>query len=396
MGEEYRALELPDSKVNLTQLSSTAPDCPDGTEATTKPSIATRLGISASGLMSDALGSSSANGFVPRFAAGITDGSKGQSSSNTSGPSESSTALQNLKNRPDAGVGSSHAPIQPESFRSIPTATRQAEKGPQYEFDEFMLNKYGPLLADGGREENYSGQRNSHTDHGRISGSASDTMTGDDQLPTMGTQSTTSAFYEGDGAAVVSLLKDPGFSIDDPLAYHDMYDYKLTATDPFLSPITSEQLDLYTRIKAQLPQPPIHRAPAPTNPLNLLPNFDQISSNTNGRSRSNVTTTLHTGESYTYLTPDTPNTSSQGEASSGQSSEGTEAHLLQWLDVLNRYQDEVWGDLLPLVQDARKEIEQAKNNNAHEVHEGPAIRRLAMVFAHFKASPAFAGAISVP
>lgn len=395
-GKEYHALELFDSKVNQTQFSSTASDRPDGAEATTKPSMATRLGASASGLMRDVLGSSSANGILSGFAAGTIDGNKGQSSPSTSGPSESSTAAQNINNRPDAGLGSSQVPIQPESFRSISTATRRTDKGAQYEFDEFMLNRHGPLLADDAREENHNGHSNSHTDHARISGSASNAMTEDDQIPTMGTQSATDASHEEDGAAVVSLLNDPEFSIDDPLAYHDIYGYKSAATDPFLPPITSQQLDLYTKIKAQLPQPPIHRAPAPTNPLNLLPNFDQLSSNTNGRSGNSATTTLHVGESYTYLTPDTTNTSSQGEASSGQSSEGTKAHLLQWLDVLNRYQDDVWGDMLPLVQDARKEIEQTKYNNSDEVHEGPAIRRLAMVFAHLKASPASVKASPLP
>lgn len=386
--DEHGTLEISDRKSNKTQLSTTAPEHPDGTKVMSEPSMATRLGASASGLMSDVLGSSSAKGFLPGPLAGTTDGSKAQSSSSTSGLSESSTAVQSGKNRPDAGVGSSHAPIQPESFRSSPTAMRRTEKGAQYEFDEFIDNSNGPLMADYGRAELYNGQSDSHTKNDRISGSAANALTGDDQIPTMGTRSATFASHAGDGAAVVSLLSDPEFSVDDPSAYRDMYDPEVAATDPLVSRLTPQQLDLLTRIKAQLPQPPIHRAPAPTNPLNLLPNFQQSSGDTNGRSRGNDTNTLRTEESYTYLSPDATTTRPYGEASGSRSSDGVGAHLSQWFDVLNRYQDEVWGDLLPLVQDVRKEIEQAKNSNADEVHEGPATRRLAMVFAHLKASPA--------
>jgi len=392
--EEHGTLQLSDSKSNKTQLSTTAPDHPDGTEVMSEPSMATRLGASASGLMSDVLGSSSANGFLPGTLAGTTNGSKGQSSSSTSGLSESSTAVQSGKSRPDAGVGSSHAPIQSESFRSSPNAVRGPEKGAQYEFDEFIDNSNGPLMADHGRAEVYNGQLDSHTKHDEISGSAANALSGDDQIPTMGIRSATFASHAGDGAAVVSLLSDPEFSVDDPSAYRDMYDQEVAATDPLVSRLTTRKLDLLTRIKAQLPQPPVHRGPAPTNPLNLLPIFHQSFGDTNGRSRSDDTNTLHTEGSYTYLSPDATTTWPYGEAFCGQSSEGIEAHLSQWLDVLNRYQDEVWGDMLPLVQDVKAEIEQAKNSNADEVHEGPAIRRLAMVFAHLKASPA--SVISVP
>lgn len=356
------------------QHSTTAFDHSDGADVTTKPSMATRLGDSASGLMSDVLGTSSANGLLSRFAAGTTDGSKSQSSSSTSGPSESSTAVQNFKSGPNAGVASSEAAIPRESFRSSPTVTQRTEKGAQYEFDEFLFNGDGPLVAEHGTKEIYNGRLNSHTEH--------------DQMPVMVTQSATSLPLNGDGAAVVALLSEPDFSADDPSAYQDMYDQEVAVTDPLISRLTSQQLDLLTKIKAQLPQPPIHRAPAPTNPLNLLPSFDQLSSDTNGQSGWNATTTLHAGESYTYLTSDSTNTWSHGEVSNRQFRDGTEAHLLQWLDVLNRYQDEVWGDILPLVQDARKEIEQAKNRNDNEVHEGPAVRRLGMVFAHLQTSAA--------
>ena len=374
----------------------TAPHHFEDAEAEKQPSIATRLGASASGLMNDVLGSSSVDGLTSAVAAGMTHGSKGQSSSNPSGPSESSTAVKNFNHRPDPGIGSSHVPIHAESFRSSSTSTRRIEKQAQDEFNEFMVNGDGPLIADDGRVKTYNDQSSPRTDYKELSGSASNTWTGDDHLPTNGTQSAILASQRGDGAAVVSLLSDPGFSVDDPAAYSEMYDHETAVIDPLLSRMTSRELGVLGQIKAQLPQPPTHRTPAPTNQLNLLPSFEHLSTFTNGKPGSDAAPTLQAEESYPYLIPDTIATMPHSDPSSGNSSEGSVAHLLQWLDVLNRYQDEVWGDMLPLVQDARKEVEQAKNGIADEQHAGPAIRRLAMVFAHLKTSPASAKAGSVP
>lgn len=373
------------SKNSQTQLSATPPDYLKGAETGQRPSMATRLGASASGLMSDALGSSSANGFASGLAATAIDGGKGQSSFSSSGPSESSTALQNFKNRPDAGVGHSHARIQPESFRSSPKSTRGLEKQAQSDFDEFMLNGDGPSAPNAGRNGVYDDKSSGH---GQLPGFISYSSTRDEQVPDFGTQSASSASQSEDGAAVVSLLSDPGFSVDDPSAYHDMYDHDSAATDPLISRLSSQERDMLTRIKTQLPQPPLHRAPAPTNPLNLLPNFDQSSSITNGRSGSHASTTSKAKRGCLTITGGSIRVRSSGQTSSRMVSELGKANLSQWLDVLNRYQDEVWGDMAPLVKDARKEIERAINSKSDESHEGPAIRRLAMVFAHLKTSPA--------
>lgn len=54
----------------------------------------------------------------------------------------------------------------------------------------------------------------------------------------------------------------------------------------------------------------------------------------------------------------------------------------QWEGVLSRYQDEVWGGLLPLVKEAREEIEAIKQ--APEDHRPKALKRLGLVLGHFK------------
>lgn len=56
------------------------------------------------------------------------------------------------------------------------------------------------------------------------------------------------------------------------------------------------------------------------------------------------------------------------------------AALKPWLDILDSYQDEVWGDLLPLVQLAREELESARPDDTLDVK--PAVRRLQMLLGH--------------
>jgi len=55
----------------------------------------------------------------------------------------------------------------------------------------------------------------------------------------------------------------------------------------------------------------------------------------------------------------------------------------QWEDVLTRYADEVWGVLLPLVKEARKEIEELRSDeDSKEVPD--AVRRLQSILGHFQ------------
>ena len=61
---------------------------------------------------------------------------------------------------------------------------------------------------------------------------------------------------------------------------------------------------------------------------------------------------------------------------------GQESHA--WYDILNRYHDEVWGDNLPLVREARKELEQASASGDMNPNDRPALRRLKMLLQHLK------------
>lgn len=51
-----------------------------------------------------------------------------------------------------------------------------------------------------------------------------------------------------------------------------------------------------------------------------------------------------------------------------------------WVGVQERYHDEVWGFLQPVLEAAREEIENGEGGAV----EGPAVRRLKMVLMHMK------------
>ena len=56
-----------------------------------------------------------------------------------------------------------------------------------------------------------------------------------------------------------------------------------------------------------------------------------------------------------------------------------------WLQVLDRYHDDVWGDFLPLVKEAKQELQAAQKSGEARLRDPgshPAIRRLRMLFKH--------------
>ena len=62
--------------------------------------------------------------------------------------------------------------------------------------------------------------------------------------------------------------------------------------------------------------------------------------------------------------------------------------LKPWLDILNTYQDEVWGDFLLLVQQAKEELETTSPGEV-ALHDRPAVRRLRMLLGHIDRKSGF-------
>ncbi|KAL8877157.1 MAG: hypothetical protein Q9198_004779 [Flavoplaca austrocitrina] len=55
-----------------------------------------------------------------------------------------------------------------------------------------------------------------------------------------------------------------------------------------------------------------------------------------------------------------------------------------WIEILDTYHDEVWGDMLPLVEEARKEAHAIRNGDTTHDEVFPAIRRLSMIARHMQ------------
>ena len=56
------------------------------------------------------------------------------------------------------------------------------------------------------------------------------------------------------------------------------------------------------------------------------------------------------------------------------------------MDVQERYVDDVWGYLEPVLEAAKEEIEDGDKfeGTGHEDGDGPAVRRLKMILVHMK------------
>ena len=62
------------------------------------------------------------------------------------------------------------------------------------------------------------------------------------------------------------------------------------------------------------------------------------------------------------------------------------ADIVAWDNMLLKYHDEVWGDALPLVQEARQEIKNYVASKDRSLQGHPALRRLSMLLQHLNGS----------
>ncbi|KAI9769632.1 MAG: hypothetical protein M1840_003869 [Geoglossum simile] len=159
-----------------------------------------------------------------------------------------------------------------------------------------------------------------------------------------------------DGAAVVALLSQPKF-LDLVDTYQDDEGlHSISSLD-----LTSPQANTIERFKALFPAAPVHNPPPPTHVLNLPP-----------------IEALIIPPSWDSRNADV------GSADFADHADRRQQWLRDWDGFLRAYADEVWGDLLPLVEEAREELEEAKENDRELRREDGAVRRLAMVLGHLR------------
>lgn len=165
-----------------------------------------------------------------------------------------------------------------------------------------------------------------------------------------------------DGAEVLDLLSTPNltsqtFSNLPGEGMGENYDWSLSPNQ--LSQIIAMTKELF-------PEPPRPHTPmGADHPLNLIPNGDSTDGTMSSPARD-------TGMDEMYV----------GYEIDGRPVSGMQVWRTQWEGVLGRYTDEVWGDLLPLVNEARKEIEGVVEGEG--TVEPVALRRLRGILRHLQ------------
>ncbi|KAL6720701.1 hypothetical protein ACLMJK_002626 [Lecanora helva] len=306
------------------------------------PSLPRRIVASASGLAQSAVAPPSVAESAGSLASLNSEASKGLphfSSEN----GEGSSSVLSSRVHPDEGRAEASSTGQ--SFRSLsPNATSTAQSA----FDEFtagykgldaalLLNeKVKESLASSEKEDrpvlrgvSYQNRGGSASSDAKIFGALAgiDRNARAKHLLSMDFEKPVK-----DGAEVVALLSDPKFSVEDDPA--NTWDGDLDDSENTNSFLVSpdNQSDGSTTFPAH----------STTHPLGLMPDF--------GSHHDGLIGTI---PEYGEVKP--------------------------WMDILNRYHDEVWGDLLPLVREAREEVRKATASEEGTSQDRPAVRRLRML-----------------
>ena len=289
-------------------------------------SILSRVAASATGLARDALSTPNSNELRDHAASAFANAGKGPPSATNGGGSawaENSAAVHNPRSR--ANEISAFKPGHEEAH------VRQSDG----EFASFLngIDSFVPSEHGGGSPFDEAWSRSRTGAPVESSNTPFRTVTEQEKR---------------DGEEVLSILSNPG-TMDAPFE-------AAPAEESFDWGLSAEQLSqLRAMTKDIFPAPEQHKSPPFDHPLNLVPSL-------NGTTTKG--STLH------------PNATSEPSAA-------RHAWMEQWGDVLTRYTDEVWGDLLPLVKEARREVEDIENDPA-TTEQPKALRRLGAILGHLR------------
>lgn len=284
-----------------------------------QPSMLSRIAASATGLTRSAFTSPTSNELNERAAA-LADPGKGQIGQSSSSSGNSAWAESSKAPQQNAGQASSASALRVGHNEEH---IRQSEN----EFSSFLngIESFAPFDdATGGLGDDFG-------EAWARSTSASNSLL---QRPVYGS---VAEQQSRDGEDVLAILSQNGTTEGafEPPQEDENYDWGLSAEQ--LSQLRAMTKDLFPPIEA-------HRTIDSDHLLNLAPNFD---------------------------------------GAYGQPPEGSDEWREQWDGVLNRYTDEVWGGLLPLVKDARQEVEDLRNNPS-STEQPKALRRLGAILGHLR------------
>lgn len=175
--------------------------------------------------------------------------------------------------------------------------------------------------------------------------------------PSMSQERSIAEQEKHDGEDVLTILSeqgDPQGPFEAPQEDRDDYDWGLSV----------EQLSELRAMTSELfPPPEAHATLSPDHPLNLIPLFKPES--------DGPQTNTHAHAAFMYF------------GSQSDSATAREPWRDQWEGVLTRYTDEVWGGLLPLVKEARKEVERLRDDPS-ATDQPKALRRLGAILDHLR------------
>lgn len=347
-----------DTSGSATSQADIAPVAQQGSAG----SVVRRIQASASGLVRQSILNPSASSVTGSLASSTSNASKGGSGSSSAGPSQTTLSSIPADRQPSSVHNSTESTrelTEWESFRSQPRREESHDPINRIRFEDFMSLNSELSLSEtpqwpeiGGNVGDIEEQPvlRSHLSGNNVPSSQTlqHNISGHTASKTTGLTGS-----DTDGAAVVALLSDPNFCMDE---------------DPIGSSIfgMENNFDVQPKIPEVDGQAatPCNQVSA-INPLDLLPDFkgsQNSFSTTQPTKLSAATSSL--SESYIY-------DKSQLRLHHGD--------LQPWLDMLNKYQDEVWGDMLFLVQEAREE---AKAATEYIPEDQPATRRLRMLLKH--------------
>ena len=194
---------------------------------------------------------------------------------------------------------------------------------------------------------------------------AGENISGAGEMENLWTRATMSGRHvqEDDGAAVRELLADPSFDASASTSLNLEEEQTQPLWPRFQSSRTAQANNLR---REDLPQPPKHK-PMPSNhPLSLKPR----TSAENLAISENIEDILN----GTYQNEQTP-----------KDPRNDDEWLNDWLGVLNSYTDEVWGDMLPVVREARGQLEEIKaDGGGMGKLDSKAVARLRMIVGHLE------------
>lgn len=292
------------------------------------PSIASRVAASARGLTRSAFASPSGNELNESAAAAIANSGKGQAPSAGGSSAWAETSRASQQPTPQTSSSNAFRPSQNEEH------IRQSEN----EFSSFLdgIDSFTP-------SQNLEAAPSAAVKGSLSFGEAwARSQIPRNVTPPKPMEYRTVAEQEGrDGEDVLAILSssdDMNVPFEAAPEDDENYDWGLS----------QEQIsELRAMIKDFLPPPEPHQAASPSNPLNLVPHVEDA---------------------------DFINAHSQA---------AVDAWRDQWEGVLTRYADEVWGGLLPLVKEARKEVE-GMQSGGEQTMQPKALRRLGAILGHLR------------